>query len=284
VRDLRQKLKEFYNDCDVYRRNLEEFDENWYDGCLKFFYEHFPERNVCILDLGCGIGTTTRYLGNGFKRVIGLDYSLEFCRYSHEKNKDRKAVCIINGDATSLPFKDESLQGIFSYATVEHLYDVKGAFREMDRVLKKGGVILIHMPDLLTPLRPLKAILSREKLNYPKPESGNNRVHSFCLILRDIFFLLRKWGLRDANFLSREPNFEIVEGDYDAVYLSSPLDIKKHFRKQNYRVEDLTFPYRPYGGRGWIKKALKWLLYKTRILRMIRMSSGTYSTLVLRKS
>jgi SAM-dependent methyltransferase len=283
VKNLQHQLKGFYNDCDLYKRNLEKLDENWYGGCLKLFYEHIPEMNACILDLGCGIGTTTRYLGNEFKRVIGLDYSWEFCRHSKEGDKDGKGISFVNGDATLLPFKDECLQGIFSYATVEHLYDVKRAFAEMDRVLKKDGLILIHMPNLITPLRPLKAIFSREKLKYPKPESGGNLVHSVYLVFRNVFLMLRKYISREAIFMYREPNLEIMEGDYDAVYLASHIDIKKYFKRRNYEVNDLTYVYKPYEGRSSVKKFLKWVLYKTGILQMVRMPPGTYSTLVLRK-
>jgi hypothetical protein len=58
---------------------------------------------------------------------------------------------------------------------------VSKAFQEIDRVLRKGGVILIHMPNLLMPLRPIKAILSREKLKYPKPEAGENLLQLLVL-------------------------------------------------------------------------------------------------------
>lgn len=283
MKNLQHKLKEFYNDCDSYTKNLEKLDENWYGGCLKLFYEHVSEKNVCILDLGCGIGTTTRYLGNEFKKVIGLDYSLTFCRHSKESGKDGKGVSFVNGDATFLPFKDECLQGIFSYATVEHLYDVKRALGEMDRVLGRDGVILIHMPNLLTPLRPLKAIFSREKLRYPKPESGENPVRSVYLVFRNVFLNLRKRISRKANFMYREPNLEIIEGDYDAVYLSSPIDIKKYYGGKNYEIKDVTYVYRPYGGKNKIKKWLKWLMYKIGVLQMMKMTPGTYATLLLRK-
>jgi ubiquinone/menaquinone biosynthesis C-methylase UbiE len=281
VQDLALRQRIFYNEWERYKKLYTHIDLNWYKKALDSFCRLLG--NACqILDVGCGIGITTDFLRRRYRNTIGIDYSLEFCKMAREKNE--RGSLVINADAAALPIRDRSIDGIFSFGAIEHMHDVRASLGEMDRVLKRDGVILIHMPDLLTPLRPLKAILSREELKYPKPESGNNCVHSFYLILRDVFFLLRKWGSRDASFLSREPNFEIVEGDYDAVYLSSPLDIKKYFRKRNYRVEDLTFPYRPYVGRGWVKKALKWLLFKTKILRMIRMSSGTYSTLVLRKS
>jgi SAM-dependent methyltransferase len=281
--ELKNKLKIFYNDCDVYARNLETLDINWYKKPLELFSQYMPEGNGRILDLGCGIGTTTRWLGRKFERVIGLDYSLEFCKYSKGRTTITNSVSYINSDACFLPLRDECLNGIFSFTTIEHLYDVEKALDELDRVLRKEGIILIHMPNLLTPLRPIKAIFSREKLKYPKPESGENVLHSLYLVFRDLFLILRKYATRNVNFIYRNPDLEVVEGDYDAVYLASPIDIKKCFRRRNYEVKDLTYVYKPYKGKSRIKKMLKWALYKMGILQMIRMPRGTYSTLVLRK-
>ena len=281
--DLRNKLKKFYNESDAYSRNLEALNKNWYKKPLELFSEYVREKNSRVLDVGCGTGTTTRYLGREFKRVIGLDYSLKFCKYSKQKTKTLSSVFYINSDACFLPFKNECLHGVFSYTTVEHLYDVQKALDEMYRVVRRGGVILIHMPDLLTPLRPLKALFSQEKLKHPKPESGENALHSIYLIFRDLFLILRKYTARNLGLIYRKPDFEIIEGDYDAVYLASPIDIKRYFEKRNCEVRNISYLYRPYQGKSLTKKWLKWILYKAGVLQMIKMPPGTYSTLVVRK-
>ena len=280
---LREELKLFYNNQDAYRENLKKLRIDWYENCLMLFLKHFSNKDACVLDIGCGLGTTTQYLGNEYKTVIGIDYSLKFCKHSKELVKPGNSSVYVNSDACFLPIKNECVDAILAYAMIEHLYDVGKALEEMHRVLKKDGIILIHMPNLLSPLRPIKAIFSRERLRYPKPESGSNLFHSIYLIFRDIFLILRKYTSRKARFIYRNPNFEIMEGDYDAVYLSSPVDIKKYFKSKNYEVNDFTYPYRPYQGRSCIKKGLKWGLHKIRILQMIKMPPGTYATLLMRK-
>jgi len=283
MRVLKEEQKLFYNNQEAYKENLGKLDIGWYESCMKLFLHHLPNKHAIVLDIGCGLGKTTQYLAKKYKIVIGIDYSLKFCIYSKELVKSGNSPVHINGDACFLPVKNESVDAILVYSTIEHLYDVEGALEEMHRVIKKYGIIFIHMPNLLSPLRPLKAIVSRERLRHPKPESGRNFLHSIYLILRDIFVIFKKYASRNIAFMYREPNFEIIEGDYDAVYLSSPIDIKKYFQRRNYEIKDLTYIYRPYSGNNKIMRGIKWLMCKTGILQMIKMSPGTYSTLLLRK-
>ena len=53
-------------------------------------------------------------------------------------------------EAYPLPFDDNTFYGVFSEHTIEHLYpsDALNLFREVYRVLKKGGVFRVVTPDL----------------------------------------------------------------------------------------------------------------------------------------
>lgn len=54
----------------------------------------------------------------------------------------------IVGDIHAIPLPDESVDGIFCMAVLEHVVDPIRAVNEMKRILKKGGKVLIYVPFL----------------------------------------------------------------------------------------------------------------------------------------
>jgi SAM-dependent methyltransferase len=55
------------------------------------------------------------------------------------------AVRLVRGDAAALPFPDESFDLVFSSAVWEHLSEVEAATREVERVLRHGGIAVIQI-------------------------------------------------------------------------------------------------------------------------------------------
>jgi len=95
-----------------------------------------------ILDIGCGVGDFAQMAPD---RVTGLERreaTAEVCR--------QHGVNVVVGDATALPFEDESFDGVHSSHVIEHLYtDQAHQFLcEVDRVLKKGGLFCLRTPML----------------------------------------------------------------------------------------------------------------------------------------
>lgn len=94
-----------------------------------------------ILDFGCGHGTTVLELR--FKDtidIIGLD------PYSPTTHPH-----IVAATLQQARFPSEAFDGIFSIETVEHIPNVLDTFRELYRILKPGGVLLIQTRRLEDP-------------------------------------------------------------------------------------------------------------------------------------
>jgi len=98
-----------------------------------------------ILDLGCGDGSFTRRLAQLAKieEVIGCDLS---------EGALKKAVLspetlFVAAHGCHLPFPDNSFDGLVLIEVVEHLLDTENLFREVNRVLKPGGKIIITTTD-----------------------------------------------------------------------------------------------------------------------------------------
>lgn len=97
-----------------------------------------------ILDIGCGTGGNLETL-SGFGRAEGVDISseaLDFCRARGLNN-------VRQGAAETLPYGSESFDLVTGLDVVEHLDDDVSGLREMRRVLRPGGRMLLFVPAFM---------------------------------------------------------------------------------------------------------------------------------------
>jgi ubiquinone/menaquinone biosynthesis C-methylase UbiE len=95
-----------------------------------------------VLDVGCGKGFFHR-AGNGRWRGVGLDFSLEALNSA----KNAGASGLVEGGAENLPFKDNAFDLAVNLGSLEHFLNKTGSVREMCRVVKKDGRIMIIVPN-----------------------------------------------------------------------------------------------------------------------------------------
>ena len=120
-------------------------------------------QNPKILDVGCGTGANLEMLAN-FGTAEGVDVSddaLEFC-----KAKGLKAH---KGLAEKLPFEDESFDVVTALDVVEHLDDDIAGLKEMHRILKKDGKMLIFVPAFMW-LWGVQDDISNHRIRYTKKQ------------------------------------------------------------------------------------------------------------------
>jgi ubiquinone/menaquinone biosynthesis C-methylase UbiE len=101
-----------------------------------------------VLDVGCGGGETVRKLAArpGAGRVYGVDYSQESVASSRRKNApaiEAGRVEIRHGSVSQLPFADDMFDLVTAVETHIWWPDVSGDIREILRVLKPGGQLII---------------------------------------------------------------------------------------------------------------------------------------------
>jgi len=94
-----------------------------------------------ILDVGCGTGTMLTHLAR-FGDARGVDMDLEAVGYCH----DRGLLHVTQSGADSLPFEKDRFDLVTALDVVEHIDDDLAALREMRRVIKPGGLLLLTVP------------------------------------------------------------------------------------------------------------------------------------------
>lgn len=124
-------------------------EKAWYFLKSLFYYprkgwqkDNFKLFSGCkkILDLGCGKGS---FAGLAPEKIIGLDAN----RISLKECAD-KGCAVVRADALSLPFREDSFDGVYCADLIEHFSpaDLRRLLIEALRVLKTGGILVIATP------------------------------------------------------------------------------------------------------------------------------------------
>jgi len=100
-----------------------------------------PDRPLRIADVGCGMGSTFEMLSE-FGWVVGVDLSPTALAFS----KQRGHPLLIAGSLPSLPFADATFDVVCALDIIEHLDDDHAAARELWRICKPGGLLLVTVP------------------------------------------------------------------------------------------------------------------------------------------
>jgi ubiquinone/menaquinone biosynthesis C-methylase UbiE len=102
-----------------------------------FYRSIIKELNGKLLDIGSGVGEFLTWHPNS----VGIDtnpYLVDYC-------KKRGLKCFL-GSAYKIPFKNGQFDSVLCSHLLEHLNRPEAAFREIKRVLRKGGKLIIILP------------------------------------------------------------------------------------------------------------------------------------------
>jgi ubiquinone/menaquinone biosynthesis C-methylase UbiE len=112
-----------------------------------------------ILDIGCGTGYFTHFLGGLCKNVIGMDKSLDMLTYAMKKHKDQNIKYLI-AQAESLPFKGGSFDISISITSINFFKNPAKAISEAVRVSKSKVFLgVLNKWSILSLFKKIKGFL-----------------------------------------------------------------------------------------------------------------------------
>lgn len=174
------------------------------DISIKYF-EKINNKNIHILDFGCGAGNFVLALGSLGYKVDGIDYYEEGIALANKKAKELgiNNLCAFYSDFQKI--KENSFNYIVLSDVVEHISknELKILLNNLKRYLVTGGEIIVHTPNGYT------------------HEWGPNRRRIFDLY----FFIKNTWMYFKSKDLKLE---KIKQAYYDQVHINimTPKELK----------------------------------------------------------
>jgi SAM-dependent methyltransferase len=114
-----------------------------------YFHSHYGDRPLRLLDLGAGAGGVSSALANEPRnRVTAVDvvYNRDLAQLVQRSGLPIEQTM---ATADALPFADQSFDAVLCLETIEHLPDAARSAKEMMRILRPGGQVMITTPARL---------------------------------------------------------------------------------------------------------------------------------------
>jgi ubiquinone/menaquinone biosynthesis C-methylase UbiE len=102
-----------------------------------------------VLDIGCGNARDITRVTECGGHVVGVDISAGMVAAAKQEleRMGMSGIKLQVGDATSLDFPDASFDKVLCSEVIEHIPDALQALREMRRVLRPGGCLVLSTPN-----------------------------------------------------------------------------------------------------------------------------------------
>lgn len=135
-------MKKYYERYWENQEELEDFHYKW-PAVKKFIPK---DKAIKLLDFGCGKGAFISEILkiNPKLKITGADISNTAIKSLRKKINYLKFVLI--KENRKLPFKKGEFDFITALDVIEHVYDTEEILKELRRILKPGGKILISVP------------------------------------------------------------------------------------------------------------------------------------------
>lgn len=179
-----------------------------------------------ILDIGGSYGRLADTYSGKYKHPIIIDYSLETLVKNKPILRERYPnIILIAANAYYLPFKNSSIDAALMVRVLHHLNQPDIYFKELNRVLKSGGVYIQEFANKIHLKARIRAILKGEiqifsSKPYQQPAAGNFEG------TKSESSIFLNYHPRHIRKLFKENNLKIT-GKYGCSFLRIPV-LKQH--------------------------------------------------------
>lgn len=147
-----------------------------------------PIRGKRIIDCGCGAGEYVRALGESGASVVGIEFQKSKLLGATTEDCPQPSALSV-ADIQDIPFRDGAFELALVNEVLEHVPDDLKGLREVKRVLKPGGLVIVFSPNRLYPFETHGVYLKRSGRRVPHYVPG---IPYFPLRIGRIWF--RYWA------------------------------------------------------------------------------------------
>lgn len=207
-----------------------------YQGVFEHLHRYAIVQDVVankkILDIASGEGYGSALLSKYANFVTGVDIDSNSIKHASKKYQKAENLNFIVGSTDCIPLADHSVDIVVSFETLEHHDKHDLMMTEINRVLVKGGTLVISSPE--------KSIYSERE--------ANNPFHVKELALTDFELLLKKFfknvkifeqrfivgSFIDSLDKSNFGNLKFYSGNYENI--NSDLEDHIHYNKPYFNI------------------------------------------------
>lgn len=130
------------------RENIIQQKKGYFDYVTRRMFDKYltDPKQKKVLDVGCGLGMSMDYFVERGAIVKGVDITP-----NSVKAVNLRGLSVIEADARSLPYKNNSFDIVYSIGVIEHFRQTQMALEEQVRVCKSSGIVIAVVPNLVTP-------------------------------------------------------------------------------------------------------------------------------------
>ena len=153
-----------------------------------------------VLEVGCSQANASLLAAERGLRAVALDRDGQALAYARRKH-ERGDFAVLCGQAEQLPVADETCDAVLALEILEHLPDPPGALREMRRVLRPGGRLIVTTPNADFIHERLPTYAQRAPGRAARPEA-DAAAHLCAFTLAELQELIRGAGfaVRSAGY------------------------------------------------------------------------------------
>lgn len=169
-----------------------------------------------LLDLGCGDGANFEWLKNYTSKLYGSDYNITRLVRAKSWNLAEEVVL---ADVTDYAARDESFDVVFFNHVLEHIPDDQKALSEVFRILKKGGICVLGVPNegafwwqLAYKLEP-ESLKTTDHVHFYTVKSLSEKIKKAGFNIREVKSL--GWGLPHWTYDSLVRGYKFLDDAFE---------------------------------------------------------------------
>lgn len=163
-----------------------------YNMVTRVIAERHPARGT-LLDVGCGVGTYWKHAAPYFERYVGADV-VHYAGFPAEWQ-----FALMDPDTGRVPLPDGLADAVVCLETIEHVENPRALYRELTRLAKPGGLVIVTTPNQLSILNKVTLVVKNRHNAFQDGTGNAYPTHITPMIEIDMIRIAQECGHTDLQ-------------------------------------------------------------------------------------